>query len=62
MKNCYSAPTADIAIANVDRERRREERRKRLLLQRENEKYLRALEHEANQHHPNTDKNRSKST
>ena len=55
MKNCYSAPTADIAIANVDRERRREERRRRLLLQRENEEYLRALEHEANQPRPNTD-------
>ena len=55
MRNCYSDPTADIAIANVDRERRREERRKKLQLQREYEKYLRALEHEAKQPRPNTD-------
>ncbi len=57
MKNCYFDPTADIAIANVDRERRREEQRKRLLLQREDEKCLKVLEREANQPHPNTDKN-----
>ncbi len=49
MKTCYSDPTANTAIANVDRERRREEKRRKLLLQREYEKYLRELEREARQ-------------
>ena len=47
MRNCYADPTANTAIANVDRERRREEKRKKLLLQRECEEYLRELEREA---------------
>ena len=37
MRNCYADPTANTAIANVDRERRREEKRKKLLIQREYE-------------------------
>lgn len=43
MRNYYADPTANTAIANVDRERRREEKRRKLLLQREYEKYLREL-------------------
>ena len=35
MRNSYADPTANTAIANVDRERRREEKRRKLLLQRE---------------------------
>ena len=49
MRNSYADPTANTAIANVDRERRQEEKRKKLLLQREYEKYLRELEREAQQ-------------
>ncbi len=47
MRNCYADPTANTAIANVDRERLREEKRKKLRIQREYEKYLRELEREA---------------
>ena len=49
MRNSYADPTANTAIANVDRERRREEKRRKLLLQREYEKYLRELEWETRQ-------------
>ena len=49
MRNSYADPTANTAIANVDRERRQEEKRRKLLLQREYEKYLRELECEAGQ-------------
>ena len=47
MRNCYADPTANTAIANVDRERRREEKRKKLRIQTTYEKYLRELEREA---------------
>ena len=49
MRNSYADPTANTAIANVDRERRREEKRRKLLLQWEYEKYLRELEWETRQ-------------
>ena len=47
MRNSYADPTANTAIANVDRERRREEKRKKLQIQREYEKYLWELERES---------------
>ena len=46
MKASYADPTANTAIANVDRERRREEKRRKQELQREYEAYLRELERE----------------
>ena len=49
MRNSYADPTANTAIANVDRERRREEERKKRQLRKEYEKYLRELEREAQQ-------------
>lgn len=47
MMNCYADPTANTAIANVDRERRWKEKRRKLLLQREYEKNHKELEWEA---------------
>ncbi len=49
MKNSYADPTANTAIANVDRERRREEMRQKRLEQREYERYLREIEREEGQ-------------
>ena len=49
MRNHYSDPTANTAVANVDRERRREEKRQKLLLNRAYERYLRELEREDRQ-------------
>ena len=52
MRNCYAAPTANTAIANIYRERSLKEKRKKLLLQREYENYLRQLENNAQKHSP----------
>ena len=49
MRYSYSDPTANTAIANVDRERRREEKRRKLLEQKAYEQYLRELEREVGQ-------------
>lgn len=49
MRYSYSDPTANTAIANVDRERRREEKRRKLLEQKAYEQYLRELEREVSQ-------------
>ncbi len=49
MRNSYADPTANTAIANVDRERRREEERKKRQQRKEYEKYLRELEWETRQ-------------
>ncbi len=49
MRYSYSDPTANTAIANVDRERRREEKRRKLLEQKAYEQYLRELERGAGQ-------------
>ncbi len=50
MRYSYSDPTANTAIANVDRERRLEEKRRKLLEQKAYERYLRELEREVGQH------------
>ncbi len=50
MRYSYSDPTANTAIANVDRERRQEEKRRKLLEQKAYERYLREFEHEVGQH------------
>lgn len=49
MRYSYSDPTANTAIANVDRERRREEKRRKLLEQKAYERYLRELERRVGQ-------------
>ncbi len=49
MKNSYADPTANTAIANVDRERRREEMRLKRLEQREHERHLREIGREEGQ-------------
>ena len=59
MRNSYSDPTANTAIANVDRERRREEKRKKLLSQQDYQRYLCELERYSKQGNMTT-KNKSK--
>ncbi len=48
MRSSYSDPTANTAIANVDRERRWEEKQKKLLLDREYKRSLRELKKDTN--------------
>ncbi len=56
MRYSYSDPTANTAIANVDRERRREEKRRKLLEQKAYELYLREIERKEGRPHSDESK------